>query len=111
MERSGSTKLLGYPLQSRWCLKVEIVVILARIGPKEPDGLNHHQAFKHSLRVRRGEVKILEGVSGFEMGLNIEDTTFSKSTSLVDPYVPELNAVCGDGPCEVYGRVAGVESA
>ena len=26
MERSGSTKLLGYPLQSRWCLKVEIVL-------------------------------------------------------------------------------------
>ena len=35
----------------------------------------------------RGEVETLEGVSGFKMGLNIEDTSFSKSASLVDPYV------------------------
>ena len=26
VERSGSTKLLGYPLHSRWCLKVGIVL-------------------------------------------------------------------------------------
>ena len=38
------------------------------------------------LGVGRG-VNILEGVSGFKMGLNIEDTSFSKSASLVDPYV------------------------
>ena len=56
-------------------------------------------------------MKLLEDVSGFEMGLNIEDTSFSKSASLVDPYFQELNTVCGDGPCEVYGRVVGVESA
>ena len=36
---------------------------------------------------RLKQVKILEGVSGFKMGLNIEDTSFSKSASLVDPYV------------------------
>ena len=83
VERSGSTN------QSRWCLF--FVVILARIGPKELNGLILHQALKHSLRLRRGEVKILEGVSSFEMGLNIEDTTFCKSASLVDPYVQEPN--------------------
>ena len=55
-------------------------------------------------------MKILEGVSGFEIGLNIKDTSFSKSASLVDPFVQKLNTVHGDGPCEVYGRVAGVES-
>ena len=42
--------------------------------------------------------------------LNIENTSFSKSASLVDRYVLELNTLCGDGPCEVYGRVAGIES-
>ena len=45
------------------------------------------------------------------MDLNIEDTGFSKSASLVDPYVQEPNTVCGDGPYEVHGRVAGVDSA
>ena len=70
-----------------------------------------NQALKHSLRVRRREVKILEGVSGFEMGLNIENASFSKSASPVDPCIQKLNTVCGDGPCEVYGWVAGVESA
>ena len=103
VERSGSTN------QSRWCLF--FVVILARIGPKELNGLTLHQALEHSLRLRRGEVKILEGVSGIEMGLNIEDTTFCKSASLVDPCVQESNTVHGDGPCEVYGRMAGDESA
>ena len=44
------------------------------------------------------------------MGLNIKDTSFYKSASLVDPYVQELNTVRGDGPCKVYGWVAGVES-
>ena len=52
-------------------------------------------------------MKILEGVSGFEMGLNIQDASLSKSASL---YVQKLNTVHGDGPCEVYGQVAGVES-
>ena len=44
------------------------------------------------------------------MGLNIVDTSFSKSASPVDHYVQKLNTVCGDGPCEVFSPVAGVKS-
>ena len=56
-------------------------------------------------------MEILENVSGFQVSLNIKDTSFSKSTPLVDPYVQELNTLHGDGPCKVYGRVLGIESA
>ena len=81
---------------------------IPRIGLKEPDGLTLHQALKQPLRVRRGAVNIMEGVSGCEICLNIEEASLSKSVS---PYVLDLNTVHGDGPCEVYGRVVGVESA
>ena len=39
---------------------------------------------EHSLGVR-GEVKIVESVNGFKVGLNVKDTSFSKFTSLVCP--------------------------
>ena len=70
--------------------------MLERIGPKELDGLTLHQAFKHSLRgeKRRSEDTGRCHGSGVEMDLNIEDTGFSKSASLVDPYVQEPNIVC-----------------
>ena len=74
--------------KSRDC---SFIVTLARIRPKELNGLIPNQPLKHSLRVRGGKVKILEGISGFEVDLNIKDTGFSKSTSLVSPFVQELN--------------------
>ena len=38
---------------------------------RNPDGLALDQAFKGSLRVRGGEVKVLESVSGLKEGLYI----------------------------------------
>lgn len=38
------------------------IVILARVGPKEPNGITPYQTLKHSLRVRREEVKVLVGL-------------------------------------------------
>ena len=55
-------------------------VILAGVGPEELNGLTLHQAPKHSLRVIGGEVKISESVSGFKVGLNIQDNERTIST-------------------------------
>lgn len=49
----------------------------------------------------------MEGVSGFEVGLNIEDTDFSKSGSLMSRNL----TLSIEMVHEVHGWVAGVESA
>ena len=41
--------------KSRDCF---FIVVLAGVGPKEPNGLTLYQALKHSLRVGRGEVEV-----------------------------------------------------
>ena len=87
VERSGSTNPLGHPLQ--WCLNIGIVP--SKLCWKALD-LRNWMASPFTkpfyTPLYRGEKRRSEDTgrchgSGVEMDLNIEDTGFSKSVSLV----------------------------